>query len=92
MDLISEFIFLEGVKGQPNSVDHGSKLSLIQEFQLTVVLGDFFSKPGPDATRNAIFLSLFGGSLTGSRQNVLIKLLSAAVSASLAPVSDNRTK
>lgn len=87
MEIIAEFIFLEGVIGQqPSNHDPLTTLSLIQEFQMAVVLADFFSKPAMDATRNAVFLSLFGGSLTISRQNVLTKLMSIAVSASLAPV------
>lgn len=83
MDLISEFIFLEKTKGATYAVH---SMSLLQEFQLVVVLCEFFSKPGPDATRNTIFLSLFGGTITPNRSNILNKLISTSVSGFIAPL------
>lgn len=89
MELIAEFIFCE--KSEKDRHSHYDKntgsLTLIQEFQLVVVLAEFFSIPGPDAARNTIFLSLFGGSITPSRISVLIKLISTSISCSIAPVS-----
>lgn len=87
MDLISEFVFCEKYEKDRHQYDHSiSTLNLIQEFQLVVVLCEYFSIPGSDATRNAIFLSLFGNT-TSSRISVLVKLISTSVSCSIAPVS-----
>lgn len=88
MDLISEFVFCEKNKDidsrKPYTVT--SSLNVIQEFQLVFVLCEFFARPGQDATRNAVFLSLFGGSITQPRTSVLVKLISTSVSASIAPL------
>ena len=78
MELISEFVFKEKSRSFP--------LSIIQEFQLVVVLVDYFtkleSKTNIEATKNAVFLSLFG-SITQTRMSVLLKLMSTAISASI---------
>lgn len=90
MDLISEFVFCEKNKDIDNRKPYSgtSSLNVIQEFQLVFVLCEFFARPGQqDSTRNAVFLSLFGGSITQPRISVLVKLISTSVSASLAPVS-----
>uniref|UniRef100_A0A182PGJ7 Uncharacterized protein n=1 Tax=Anopheles epiroticus TaxID=199890 RepID=A0A182PGJ7_9DIPT len=88
MDLIAEFVFRER-RDEPRGAQFSKqsaqpRLSPIEEFQLVLVLCDFFSRPGPDATRNAVFLSLFGGS--NARTSVLNKLISTAVSGSIAPL------
>lgn len=65
-----------------------SSLTLIQEFQLVVVLSEFFSsRSSPEVTKNAVFLSLFG-SVTPyvARSRVLIKLISTAISGSIISV------
>ncbi|XP_029707687.1 integrator complex subunit 15 [Aedes albopictus] len=90
MDLIGEFVFRERREDQRGGGQQYQKqpvaprLSSIDEFQLVLVLCDFFSRPGPDATRNAVFFSLFGGSI--GRTSVLNKLISTAVSGSIAPL------
>ncbi|XP_038104857.1 uncharacterized protein C7orf26 homolog [Culex quinquefasciatus] len=90
MDLIAEFVFRERKEDHTRSQAQFQKhpamprLSSIEEFQLVLVLCEYFSRPGPDATRNAIFFSLFGGSI--SRTSVLNKLISTAVSGSIAPL------
>lgn len=87
MDLISEFIFLEKTKDIDARKGYvPSAMNLVQEFQLVVALCEFFSRPGPDATRNAVFLSLFGAATTPVRSDVLVKLISTSVSASIAPL------
>ncbi|KAI9581303.1 uncharacterized protein C7orf26 isoform X1 [Glossina fuscipes] len=97
MQLISEFVFLERSKdvdvrrGQSQSSQspqqyNNMHMNKIQEFQLILVLIEFFSQPGPDATRNAVFLSLFGTNLTPQRSKTLSKLISTAVSGSVAPL------
>ncbi|XP_053659027.1 integrator complex subunit 15 [Anopheles marshallii] len=88
MDLIAEFVFRER-RDEPRGAQFSKqtahpRLSSIEEFQLVLVLCEFFSRPGPDATRNAVFLSLFGGS--NVRTSVLNKLISTAVSGSIAPL------
>lgn len=94
-ELIAEFIFLEK-KPQDIRKPYGNQqpsngLTLIQEFQLVVVLCEFFSRSSSDVTKNAIFLSLFGGSaMPYSRSRVLIKLISTAISGSIAPVKRTR--
>lgn len=90
MDLIGEFVFRERKEDQRNQQQYQKqpitpRLTSIEEFQLVLVLCDFFSRPGPDATRNAVFFCLFGGSI--GRSSVLNKLISTAVSGSIAPVS-----
>ncbi|XP_053698555.1 integrator complex subunit 15 [Sabethes cyaneus] len=90
MDLIAEFVFRERKDDQrnpqqyPKQLQFTSRLSSIEEFQLVLVLCNFFSRPGPDATRNAVFFSLFGGS--AGKTSVLNKLISTAVSGSIAPL------
>lgn len=83
MDLIAEFIFCE--KNDKNRHQQQNiPLSLIKQFQLVVILSEFFSIPGPDVTRNGVFLLLFGTSvITPSRISVLVKLISTAVSCSI---------
>lgn len=92
MQLISEFVFLERSKdmdvrrGQSPLAYGNMQLNKIQEFQLILVLIEFFSQPGPDSTRNAVFLSLFGTNLTPQRSKILCKLISTSVSGSVAPL------
>ncbi|XP_037890533.1 uncharacterized protein C7orf26 isoform X2 [Glossina fuscipes] len=94
---IEKFVFLERSKdvdvrrGQSQSSQspqqyNNMHMNKIQEFQLILVLIEFFSQPGPDATRNAVFLSLFGTNLTPQRSKTLSKLISTAVSGSVAPL------
>ncbi|KAH8300387.1 hypothetical protein KR018_002384 [Drosophila ironensis] len=90
MQIISEYIFLErnakdgdGRKSQAVPI---SQLTLFQEFQLIITLIEYFSRPGRDATRNAIFLSLFSSHLTQQRSKLLSRLISTAVSGSVAPL------
>ncbi|XP_017464867.1 PREDICTED: uncharacterized protein C7orf26 homolog [Rhagoletis zephyria] len=90
IQLISEFVFMERPKdaldirkGQPFS---SVQMNSFQEFQLILVLIEFFSQPGPDATRNVVFLSLFGSNLTPQRSKILCRLVSTAVSGSVAPL------
>ncbi|GAB0086421.1 uncharacterized protein DMENIID0001_118620 [Sergentomyia squamirostris] len=63
-----------------------ASLTLIQELQLVVVLCEYFQCPIPEATRNAMFLSLFASPTTISRINVLAKLVSTSISALIAPL------
>ncbi|XP_055586999.1 integrator complex subunit 15 [Uranotaenia lowii] len=87
MDLVAEFVFRERKDDQSRQQQKQApipRLSSIEEFQLVLALCDFFSRPGPDATRNAVFFSLFGGSI--GRSSVLNKLISTAVSGSIAPL------
>lgn len=92
MQIISEFVFLERSKdvdvrrGQSPQSYGNIHLNKIQEFQLILVFIEFFSQPGPDSTRNAVFLSLFGTNLTPQRTKILCKLISTAVSGSVAPL------
>lgn len=58
----------------------------MQELQLVVVMCDYFQMPGPESTRNSVFLSLFGGGLSKNRITVLIRLISTAISALIAPL------
>lgn len=83
MALISEFVFLEM---DNRKMPGGACMNSFQEFQLILVLIEYFSQPGPDATRNAVFLSLFGSNLTVQRSRILSKLISTAVSGSVAPL------
>lgn len=96
MELISEFIFQERVRDTDLRHKLGnrhsnspqfmvSQLNLIQEFQLVLTLVEFFSRPGADATRNAVFLSLFGSNLNPGRSSILSKLVSTSISGSVAP-------
>lgn len=59
-------------------------LSLIQEFQLVVVLCEFYERPGQEMIRNAVFLSLFESN--AYRLKVLNKLIGTAIASSLAPI------
>lgn len=78
MSLISEFIFNEHTQ---------HPMSSLQEFYRVLVLSDYFSKPSlPEQTSNAMFILLFGGTISPSRINVLTKLTSTAISAQLSPV------
>lgn len=74
----------------PPATGQQSTLSLMQEFQLVVVLSEFFSRQGPEMSKNAMFLSLFGGSSSAqpfvSRSRVLVRLVSTSVSGSVEPV------
>lgn len=86
-ELIIECIFLEKKSDSKKSNQVG--LTVFQEFQLVLVLAQYFSRPGPDVTRNAVFLCLFGHTtLTPVRSRVLSKFISTAISDSIAPVSD----
>jgi hypothetical protein len=84
MDIISEFIFCEKMDryGRPSQ----NTMSLVQEFQLIIILCNYFSQSSPETTRNTIFLSLFGGSISPSRISVLTKLVSTSISALISPV------
>lgn len=89
MQMISEFIFLERSKdGDVRKMQTLgiSQMNIYQEFQLILALIEYFSRPGRDATRNAIFLSLFGSHLTPQRSRLLCRLISTAVSGSVAPL------
>ncbi|XP_052848972.1 integrator complex subunit 15 [Drosophila gunungcola] len=90
MQIISEYIFLERT-GKDGDVRKSqalpiSQMNLFQEFQLIIALIEYFSRPGRDATRNAIFLSLFGSHLNPQRSKLLSRLISTAVSGSVAPL------
>lgn len=96
MELISEFVFQERIRDTDLRHKLGnrhsnspqmlfSQLNLIQEFQLVLALIEYFSRPGSDATRNAVFLSLFGSNLNPGRSSILSKLISTSISGSVAP-------
>lgn len=86
LELIAECIFLEKKSDLRKSTTIG--LNVFQEFQLVIAFAEFFSRPGPDVTRNAVFLSLFGNTvLPAGRSRVLSKFISTAISDSIAPVS-----
>lgn len=88
MEIISEYIFFEKKWMDSRKSNAGIGLSVFQEFHLVLVFAEFFSRPGPDVTRNAVFLSLFGSSsLASTRARVLSKFVSTAISDSIAPVS-----
>lgn len=83
LDIAAEAIFLDKRKGQPNIMP----LSTFQEFQLVLVFAEFFSRPGPDVVKNAVFLCLFGeAQLPPGRSRVLSRFVSAAITDSVAPV------
>lgn len=87
-ELIAECIFLE--KKSDSKKSQTVTLTVFQEFQLVLVFAQYFSRPGPDVTRNAVFLCLFGHStLTPVRSRVLSKFISTAISDSIAPVSQH---
>lgn len=84
-ELIVECVFLE--KKSDSKKPNVGGLTVFQEFQLVLVLAQYFSRPGPDVTRNAVFLCLFGHTtLTPVRSRVLSKFISTAISDSIAPV------
>lgn len=84
-ELIAEHIFLEKKPESKKSASQG--LTVFQEFQLVLVFAEHFSRPGPDVTRNAVFLCLFGNaSLSPARSRVLSKFISTAISDSIAPI------
>lgn len=88
LDLISECIFLEkksDSRKYGNTQKNQQTLSLIQEFQLVVMLCEFYERPGQEMTRNAVFLSLFEGT-NPSRLKVLTKLIGTAISSNVAPI------
>lgn len=86
LEIVAEYIFLEKKSDLRKSTVTG--LNVFQEFQLVLTFAEFFSRPGPDVTRNAVFLSLFGiPTLTPGRSRVLSKFVSTAISDSIAPVS-----
>lgn len=91
LELIAELVFLEKHVGrQPAGGAQLASLNLVQEFQLVVVMCEFFARPGgTEVAKNAMFLSLFGTSAGPfvSRSKVLAKLISTAVSGSIVPVS-----
>ena len=87
LELIAECIFLEK-KAELSKKSSSAGLTVFQEFQLVLVFAQYFSRPGPDVTRNAVFLCLFGNtSLPPARSRVLSKFISTAISDSIAPVS-----
>ncbi|XP_063700545.1 integrator complex subunit 15 [Culicoides brevitarsis] len=78
MSLISEFIFYEHTQ---------HPMSSLQEFYLVLELSNYFSKASlAEQTGNAVFILLFGGSISPARINVLTKLTSTAISAQLSQV------
>lgn len=86
LEIVAESIFLEKRSDPKKTTIIG--LNVFQEFQLVLALAEFFSRPGPDVTRNAVFLSLFGvTTLSPGRSRVLSKFVSTAISDSIAPVS-----
>lgn len=85
-ELITECVFLE--KKTDTKKGNHVGLTVFQEFQLVLVLVEYFSRPGPDVTRNDVFLCLFGHTtLTQIRSRVLSKFISTAISDSIAPVN-----
>lgn len=87
LELIAESIFLEKKTEASSKKSTNIGLTVFQEFQLVLVLAQYFSRPGPDVTRNAVFLCLFGNtSLPPARTRVLSKFISTAISDSIAPV------
>lgn len=81
-ELINEFIFCE----MDRRGGKRRKLTCIQELQLLEVLCDYLSYPGGnEATRNAVFMSLFPGSHP-ERSRLLVKLVSMAISTNNSPV------
>lgn len=86
LDIVAECIFLEKRSDLRKTTTIG--LNVFQEFQLVLAFAEFFSRPGPDVTRNAVFLSLFGvTTLSPGRSRILSKFVSTAISDSIAPVS-----
>lgn len=86
-ELIVECVFLEKKSDKGNQKGNQVGLTVFQEFQLVLVLVQYFSRPGPDVTRNDVFLCLFGHTtLTQIRSRVLSKFISTAISDSIAPV------
>ncbi|XP_026846271.1 uncharacterized protein C7orf26 homolog [Drosophila persimilis] len=79
--IVSENIFLERIN---DGGGRAPQMAFMQEYQLTVALIEFFSKPGP--RRDDIFHALFGSKLSPRRSSQLVKLVSTAVSASVVPV------
>lgn len=94
MQLISEFVFMEKDvdsrrNGPSNLSQYGrtsTYLNQIEEFQVVLALIEYFSQPGPESTRNAVFLSLFGSNLNHQRTRILCKLVSASISGAVAPL------
>lgn len=88
LELVADAIFLEkrtDVRKEPNTA-----LNVFQEFQLVLAFADFFSRPGPDVAKNAVFICLFGDAqLPPGRSRVLSRLISTAISDSIAPVNMN---
>lgn len=76
MELISETIF---------SSTHGT-LNGIQQLQRVVVLCEYFETPGPEANRNAVFLSMFSRITSKERMKLLGKLISTSISTVNAPL------
>lgn len=86
LEIVAECIFIDKRSDLRKTTIIG--LNVFQEFQLVLAFAEFFSRPGPDVTRNAVFLSLFGvTTLTPGRSRVLSKFVSTAISDSIAPVS-----
>lgn len=86
LELIAEYIFLEK-KPESKKPTTSATLTVFQEFQLVLVFAQYFSRPGPDVTRNAVFLCLFGNtSQSPARSRVLSKFISTAISDSIAPI------
>lgn len=78
MSLISEFIFHEHTQ---------HPMTPLQEFHLVLALSEYFSKASlSEQTGSAIFLLLFGGTISTARINVLTKLTSTAISSQLSHV------
>lgn len=90
LHLISEIIFLEKKShsrkyGKKKKIQQPCGLSSIQQFQLAVVLCEFYERPGQEMVRNAMFLSLFEGS-NASRLKFLHKLIATAIAGSIASI------
>lgn len=85
LEIVAEAIFLE--KRSDGRKGGNIPLNVFQEFQLVLSFADFFSRPGPDVAKNAVFLCLFGDAqLPPGRSRVLSKFISTAISDSIAPV------
>lgn len=95
MQITSEFVFIEKDTdtrrgGSSSNATHPKRgvgnLNKIEEFQMILALIDYFSQPGPDSTRNAVFISLFGNNLNPQRTKILCKLVSTSISGAVAPI------
>lgn len=83
LDLMAEFVFCEiDRRGNKKTISLNSLL----ELQLLEVLFDYFNSSNTEATKNAVFLSLFSGTTAASRSGILSKLISLAIGANCSAV------